>query len=631
MQTNGQVREEFFPEPRAVIAAVAAIAATYAYFLIFAQFGFLRAVQDSVGTSERLLAIMTVMGAAGISGSVVAAKRFHMRRAHEQLAQALAVCAVAAGLTLVARTPGLLAAVAALVGLGTGAATVTLASMLRRALGGEQLGRWVGLGTGLAYAFCNLPPVFEATTGGQAVIGALVAVAGVSAAMAMRLHAPEEKSENFDRTRAGGGTWLLVLLALVWLDSAAFYIIQHAPELKRGTWSGAGQLLVNAGVHLFAAVIAGRALNRRRLGLTAAVGAGLLVAACLLLGAGQGAFTLAVVFYAAGVSAYSTLLLFYPAWCAQPARAALVFSVAGWLGSVLGIGMARDLGRVPGWFVAASGIVVTGALLARWRWMRRGRIAAAGVMLLALAWPEHDAWASTSEQVARGREVFISEGCIHCHSQYVRPGTTDEIRWGTAQPLSVSLAQRPPLFGNRRQGPDLQNVAARRSHEWQRAHLIAPRSITPGSRMPSYEHLFADDGQRGEALLSYLDSLGGETIVEHQEAANAWHPVATAQLAEVAAQRRLFAQWCAGCHGESRRGDGPGAARWANKPRDLTRDAWRFVPVGADETLALARLIKFGVPGTAMAGREYLTDEAVLSLAAYLQTLRKNSNTTATH
>jgi cytochrome c oxidase cbb3-type subunit 2 len=131
--------------------------------------------------------------------------------------------------------------------------------------------------------------------------------------------------------------------------------------------------------------------------------------------------------------------------------------------------------------------------------------------------------------------------------------------------------------------------------------------------------------------LAYLDTLGGETIVEHQEAASAWRPVATAQLADNAAQRRLFARWCAGCHGENGRGDGPVATQLVNKPRDLTRDAWRFVPAGADEKLALARLIKFGVPGTAMAGREYLPDEAVLSLAAYLQTLRKISNTTATH
>ena len=50
------------------------------------------------------------------SGSVIAARRYHAKRAHEQLAQALAVCAAAAGLTLAARTPGMFAAVAGLVG-----------------------------------------------------------------------------------------------------------------------------------------------------------------------------------------------------------------------------------------------------------------------------------------------------------------------------------------------------------------------------------------------------------------------------------------------------------------------------------------------------------------------------------
>jgi cytochrome c oxidase cbb3-type subunit 2 len=111
--------------------------------------------------------------------------------------------------------------------------------------------------------------------------------------------------------------------------------------------------------------------------------------------------------------------------------------------------------------------------------------------------------------IHRGREVYIAEGCIHCHSQYVRPGTADEERWGPAIPLSESERQRPPLFGNRRQGPDLQNVGARRTAEWQRLHLQSPRAVTPGSRMPSYAHLFSPGpASDGEALLAYLGSLG---------------------------------------------------------------------------------------------------------------------------
>lgn len=107
----------------------------------------------------------------------------------------------------------------------------------------------------------------------------------------------------------------------------------------------------------------------------------------------------------------------------------------------------------------------------------------------------------------RGREVYIAEGCIHCHSQYVRPDTDDAVWWGPVRPLQELERQHPPLFGNRRQGPDLLNVGARRSAEWLRLQLQSPRIAMPGSRMPSYAHLFRNGRQEGEALLAYLLSL----------------------------------------------------------------------------------------------------------------------------
>jgi cytochrome c oxidase cbb3-type subunit 2 len=113
--------------------------------------------------------------------------------------------------------------------------------------------------------------------------------------------------------------------------------------------------------------------------------------------------------------------------------------------------------------------------------------------------------------IQRGRAVYIAEGCIHCHSQYVRPGTADEDRWGPARPLAEIERQRPPLLGNRRQGPDLQNVGARRNVEWLRLQLRTPRTVMPGSRMPSYAHLFrSGQPSAGDALLAYLMSLGAE-------------------------------------------------------------------------------------------------------------------------
>ncbi|MBC2603962.1 cbb3-type cytochrome c oxidase subunit II [Puniceicoccus vermicola] len=117
--------------------------------------------------------------------------------------------------------------------------------------------------------------------------------------------------------------------------------------------------------------------------------------------------------------------------------------------------------------------------------------------------------------VARGREVYISEGCIHCHSQYIRPVGMDTELWGPPTSPDKALAQSPVLIGNRRQGPDLSTVGSRLSPDWNRRHLIDPPGIVKGSRMPSFAHLFdGEESSRGEALLAYLDSLRAEKRIQ---------------------------------------------------------------------------------------------------------------------
>jgi cytochrome c oxidase cbb3-type subunit 2 len=113
--------------------------------------------------------------------------------------------------------------------------------------------------------------------------------------------------------------------------------------------------------------------------------------------------------------------------------------------------------------------------------------------------------------VALGRSVYIAEGCIHCHSQYVRPVGSDEALWGRGTSVERALAQQPVLIGNRRQGPDLANVTLRRPREWNRLHLIDPQSLMPASRMPKYDYLFEENDPRGPALLDYLDQLKPES------------------------------------------------------------------------------------------------------------------------
>jgi len=244
------------------------------------------------------------------------------------------------------------------------------------------------------------------------------------------------------------------------------------------------------------------------------------------------------------------------------------------------------------------------------------------VLWLLLALP---AVAGDEAIIRAGREVYQAEGCIHCHSQYVRPGSADASRWGPPHSLAELAAESPPLFGNRRQGPDLQNIGARRSPAWQRLHLKAPRALTPGSRMPSYAYLFRADGTGdGEALVAYLGSLGETTRQEWWNGVEHWRPAPVAP-APSSRGRQLFQENCSSCHGSTGRGDGALALRLTRAPRDLTRAEWLFLSRtrgNEAERLALARIIKFGVMGSEMAGREYLTDDDVVALAAYVQALR---------
>ena len=235
---------------------------------------------------------------------------------------------------------------------------------------------------------------------------------------------------------------------------------------------------------------------------------------------------------------------------------------------------------------------------------------------------------ATDVFIARGRAVYVAEGCIHCHSQFIRPGSVDVERWGPVRNLAEVLQASPPLFGNRRQGPDLANVGNRRTPEWNRLHLIAPRSVSPGSRMPTYAHLFRAGDDRGEALVAYLASLGGETFAERVDFIAAWQPSPASRAAlahgDATHGRQLFAQLCVNCHGPSGHGDGPLASKLSLAPPNWPAGGWRRLAPGADDSatrLELARLIKFGAPGTPMAGHETLTDRELADLVAHVRTL----------
>jgi hypothetical protein len=357
---------EFRPSVRAVVAAIAAVAAVYVYFLIFAQFGLLQGLLDSAAASEtRLKLVLTLMGVCGIGSSAVTAWCFRADRARAWLAGSFAVAGVAAGVAARAEAFGMFGAAAALTGLGIGGATVTLAAVIRRVIGTKHLGLALGVGTGLAYGFCNLPPVFQAGPTTQAGLAVGAALMGMMAAAGLELRDTGETVDAPDYQSRGLTIWVTVFLALVWLDSAAFYVIQHNPALQGGTWQGAGRLCANAALHFGAAVLAGWALDRGNLRGVVLVAMGLLVAACLLLAAAAPRPGVVASLYVAGVSLYSTALVFYPGRSGRPCVAALVYAVAGWAGSAFGIGLVEHSQAVPGWLPVGAGLVTLAAVALR--------------------------------------------------------------------------------------------------------------------------------------------------------------------------------------------------------------------------------------------------------------------------
>jgi len=91
-----------------------------------------------------------------------------------------------------------------------------------------------------------------------------------------------------------------------------------------------------------------------------------------------------------------------------------------------------------------------------------------------------------------GRDIYIREGCVGCHSQMIRPFRAETERYGHYSVAGESVYDHPFLWGSKRTGPDLARVGGRYSDDWHRAHLFNPRNVVPVSKMPSYPWFVAN-------------------------------------------------------------------------------------------------------------------------------------------
>jgi cytochrome c oxidase cbb3-type subunit 2 len=106
-----------------------------------------------------------------------------------------------------------------------------------------------------------------------------------------------------------------------------------------------------------------------------------------------------------------------------------------------------------------------------------------------------------SASALRGKQLYISNGCVACHTQQVRNVDMDK-PWGSRPGIAADYAgvaresffiNSATLMGTERTGPDLTDVGARQpSPDWHLMHLYNPRAVVEQSIMPAYPWLFEE-------------------------------------------------------------------------------------------------------------------------------------------
>lgn len=139
-----------------------------------------------------------------------------------------------------------------------------------------------------------------------------------------------------------------------------------------------------------------------------------------------------------------------------------------------------------------------------------------------------------SEQAYLGKQSFIANGCVACHTQQVRNVDMDKI-WGNRPGIAADYAgisrtdfwrNTATLMGTERTGPDLTNIGTRQpSMAWNLLHLYQPRAVVEKSIMPAYPWLFEIKNEVGKGEVEvmvpdkYRKGISGK-IVATPEALN---------------------------------------------------------------------------------------------------------------
>ncbi|MBP2831486.1 cytochrome-c oxidase, cbb3-type subunit I [Aquimarina sp. U1-2] len=123
-----------------------------------------------------------------------------------------------------------------------------------------------------------------------------------------------------------------------------------------------------------------------------------------------------------------------------------------------------------------------------------------------------------------GRDLYIRESCVSCHSQMIRPFRSEVERYGAYSKAGEYVYDHPFLWGSKRTGPDLMRVGGKYSDNWHLNHFYDPQSTSSGSIMPSYKWLIANELDRSqtETKMKAMVALGVPYTPEEIARAQQW-------------------------------------------------------------------------------------------------------------
>ncbi|QHT68859.1 cytochrome-c oxidase, cbb3-type subunit I [Rhodocytophaga rosea] len=122
-----------------------------------------------------------------------------------------------------------------------------------------------------------------------------------------------------------------------------------------------------------------------------------------------------------------------------------------------------------------------------------------------------------------GRDLYIKEGCVNCHSQMVRPFRSETERYGEYSKAGEFVYDHPFLWGSKRTGPDLQRLGQKYPDSWHYHHMLDPSSMSPGSIMPPYPWLLEQsyDKSLTPDMITVMRKLGVPYEDGYEKQANA--------------------------------------------------------------------------------------------------------------